>query len=113
MCKCDRQAEILELSLLGGLVAGRLEAAAAALAAAARAWKGARDELGKRLDEQLKEQLEGHGHDTEDVAGELTCMLASGRAGRVGKRGVAWRGVEGRGVAGKGRRWFQWDPIRP
>ncbi|EFJ52439.1 hypothetical protein VOLCADRAFT_86521 [Volvox carteri f. nagariensis] len=72
------QAEILELSLLGGLVAGRLKAAQAALAAAARAWKGAASELSKRMDEQLREILESHGHDPDDVLGELTCMLASG-----------------------------------
>ncbi|GIL72249.1 hypothetical protein Vretifemale_2622, partial [Volvox reticuliferus] len=72
------QEEILELSLLGGLVAGRLEAAAAALAAAARAWKGAAAELSKRMDEQLREALASHGHDPDDALGELTCMLASG-----------------------------------
>ncbi|GIL45438.1 hypothetical protein Vafri_2680 [Volvox africanus] len=72
------QEEILELSLLGGLVAGRLEAAAAALVAAARAWKGAAAELSKRMDEQLREALANHGHDPDDALGELTCMLASG-----------------------------------
>ncbi|GLC57497.1 hypothetical protein PLESTB_001233600 [Pleodorina starrii] len=72
------QGEILELSLLAGLVGGRLEAAQAALAAAARAWKGAASELSKRMDEQLREALESHGHDPDDVLGELTCMLASG-----------------------------------
>ncbi|GFR42379.1 hypothetical protein Agub_g3065, partial [Astrephomene gubernaculifera] len=57
---------------------GRLEAAQAALGAAAKAWRGAAAELSKRLDEQLREALESHGHDPDDVVGELTCMLASG-----------------------------------
>ncbi|KXZ44356.1 hypothetical protein GPECTOR_69g449 [Gonium pectorale] len=72
------QAEILELSLLGGLVAGRMEVATAALGTAARAWRAAAAELSKRMDEQLREALESHGHDPEDIVGELTCCLASG-----------------------------------
>ncbi len=82
------QGEVLELSLLGGCMAGRLEAAAAALGAAARAWKAASGEVSKRFDEQLREVLSSHGHDPDDAVGELTCVLASGGVGRWG----AWGG---------------------
>ncbi len=47
--------DLLDLSLSGALLERRLEVARGSLAAAARSWRGAAAELGRRFDEQLRE----------------------------------------------------------